>query len=199
LTAPEPVSVGRQYRDAGAVDRYVATMLMKSDPLSTIQAFALFSAVIGVALGWVLSQFTEVFKWWLGRNRRIKAEQQARVLEYIRSADEIAATANGIGLAYAARADGTIPNNDQFMMMVNAFNDAFTNLERLRVESHLLGPDWLATEAVKVTNQLQQVQVGLRKAESGKTKKEFAALITEVDAYRAVREKLLATAKNRLS
>ena len=159
------------------------------------QWFAVAAGGIGVTFGWLLSQTTEVAKWWWGRNARIAEEYRDRGLAYLQAADDASMNAVGLGVAHGLQAEGRTLDDEQHRVRVDGFNVAFSRLERLRDEAHLFGPEWLAEAAPEVTNSLRAVQDSLRATEHSPSSDDFAVLAERLNAFQGVRKAVMATAK----
>lgn len=166
---------------------------------STIGTIALFASVIGVIAGWLLTQIGELIKWGVQSKIRKKADQKARVLGLLHSAEELSAAANGVGISYAARADGKTVDAAQLKQMVDQLNEQSVRVDRARLEIKILGPKWAEADAVAIVNESIQLNAALRTAESKLDKSSFAALGTQVNKFKDVRGNFIDTAVNKLS
>lgn len=152
---------------------------------------------MGVALGWALREVTAFFKGKAEAKLQKEAAEQPRVLEFIHTAENLSAAANGIGTSYAAMADGKPLDRPQLLDLTNRFNAARIQLSRLRLEIAILGPEWVGDRALNVENAANVLQTALRTAEQKQDKTAFAALISEINTFKDERSTLIkaATAK----
>ena len=176
-------------------------MLLAADEptMTTIGTIALFASVIGVFVGWVLTQVAELVKWGVQSKIRKTVERKTRVLELLHSAEELSAAANGVGISYAARADGGNVNEAQFKQMVDRLNELSVRVDRIRLEIKILGPDWAAADAVSIVDESIQLNSALRTAEADLDKPAFQALASQVNKFKDSRGKLIDTATKKLS
>lgn len=167
------------------------------DDGSPIATIALFTGVIGVVVGWALRELTAFLKGRAEAQRQKEGAEQNRVLEFIHTAEVLSASGNGIAVAYAGAASGKSTDPSQFLDLVNRYNEAQVQLDRLRLEIAILGPDWVGDSAMKVENAATALQGALRRAEQENDLPSFQALADEVTKFRDERTKLIqaATAK----
>lgn len=161
----------------------------------TISTIALFAGVIGVALGWLLGELTKLVKCLAEGRQRKLAEERSRVLEFIHCAELISTTGNGIGMVHAAAADGRPVDTTQATSMANQFNEAVIQLNRLRLEIAILGPDWVKDHAVKVENGTLALMTALTNAERQKNKAAFQEMLDRVNEFKTQRSELIDAAK----
>jgi hypothetical protein len=150
--------------------------------------------VIGVALGWALRELTAFFKGKAEARLQKEATEQTRVLEFIHTAENLSAAANGIGTAYAAMADGKPLDQSQLLDITSSYNEARIQLSRRRLEIAILGPEWVGDRALNVENAANVLQTALRTAEQKQDRTAFAALISEINTFKDTRTALIKAA-----
>jgi hypothetical protein len=136
-------------------------------------------------------------KWLAEGKQRKQAEERTRVLEFIHCAELISTTGNALGTVHAAAADGRPVDKAQAAALTNQFNEALTQLNRLRLEIAILGPEWSKDEVVKVENETVALMMALTTAELDKDKAGFAALIKKVGDFKTARSALIDAAKKK--
>lgn len=151
--------------------------------------------MIGVALGWILSELTKLVKWLADGKQRRTAAEQARVLELIHSAELVSTIGNGVATIHAAAASGTPIDAPQASGMVNQFNEAIIELNRLRLEVAILGPKWSQPAALKVENGSLALLAALTEADRKRDQPSFQVLIDQINDFRAARNELIEAAK----
>jgi preprotein translocase subunit YajC len=129
-------------------------------------------------------------KWLAEGKQRKQAEERTRVLEFIHCAELISTTGNALGTVHAAAADGRPVDKAQAAALTNQFNEALTQLNRLRLE---IAKD----EVVKVENETVALMMALTTAELDKDKAGFAALIKKVGDFKTARSALIDAAKKK--
>lgn len=161
---------------------------------STIGTLALFAGVLGVIIGWALRELTAFVKSRAETKRQREADERARVLEFIHTGEVLSASANGIAMAYAATAGGRAPDSSQVSEFVTRYNEAQTQLDRLRLEIAILGPVWVDDLAMHVENSSFAVQRALDVANKRQSQPAFAALGAEIQKFQNERTKLIKAA-----
>lgn len=105
---------------------------------------ALLAGPVGVAIGWGLSELGDARKANAQQQAAERSESQARCLALLATASIL--DGEGRGLAHAMYERGTTgrTSRDQMKESTDRFNAAMANLDRLILESDVLGPHGLA-------------------------------------------------------
>ncbi|MFE4000456.1 hypothetical protein ACFX43_16860 [Nocardioides sp. YIM B13467] len=165
---------------------------------SLLATLALFAAVIGVAVGWALNEITSYFKSKADAKRRTKDAEQERVLDFIHSAEVLSTAGNGIAVCYAAAASSKAVDRSMLLDLARQYNEAFLQLNRLRLEISIVGPAWVGDGALDVENAATSVQAAIQEAERTATLAKYEELIGKIDKFKEVRTALIAKATENL-
>jgi hypothetical protein len=169
--------------------------------LTTIQAVGLYATVIGVVVGRLLSQLTEIAKWYFERKRIRIAVPIERGRSTFSGPPTMGHNSSGPRnhRSGSVKRQGSRSDSERKeFALTESLNESLVSIQRLRVESYVLGPEWLFSGRCGSWRSSHRTQIALGNTDDWK-QESFRAYVAEHQAFVKVREELLEAVKDELS